>query len=58
MFFGVLDKEAWGGLSDMVWWEKVTLWPLVTLMVLLGIYPTPLLSMFDASVVALLRTFP
>jgi NADH-quinone oxidoreductase subunit M len=58
MFFGVLDEELWGSLADMVWWEKITLWPLVIFMVVLGFYPTPLLSMFDASVVALLRALP
>jgi NADH-quinone oxidoreductase subunit M len=58
MFFRGGDEALWKGLPDMAGWEKITLWPLVALMVVLGFYPTPLLSMFDASVKVLLRNLP
>ena len=58
IFLGTLDREKWGELPDMEWWEKVTMWPLVLLMVILGFYPTPLLDMFNASVTALLNGLP
>lgn len=54
VFLGTLDKERWGHLPDMTWWEKVTMWPLVVIMVFLGFYPTPLLEMFNAAFTHLL----
>ncbi len=57
LFFGSLDSERWHGLSDLVWWEKATLYPLVLLMVLLGVYPAPLVNTFNAAATALLRAF-
>ncbi|RME84221.1 MAG: NADH-quinone oxidoreductase subunit M [Caldilineae bacterium] len=46
------------GPTDMVLFEKVTLWPLVFLMILLGIYPTPVLGFFNTfSVDILSRLF-
>ncbi|MGC9523281.1 MAG: complex I subunit 4 family protein [Anaerolineae bacterium] len=57
LFFGTLDSERWHGLSDLVWWEKVTLWPLVIVMVVLGVYPAPLVNTFNAAVTTLLRAF-
>jgi len=41
-------------LTDMTWWEKATMWPLVVIMVFLGFYPTPLLDMFNAAFTQLL----
>jgi NADH:ubiquinone oxidoreductase subunit 4 (subunit M) len=38
----------------MVGFEKLTLWPLVAGMFILGIYPTPILDYFNASAVKLL----
>lgn len=55
MFLGKLDKERWGALPDMEWWEKVTMWPLVIGMVVFGFYPTPLLETFNAAITVLLR---
>lgn len=42
------------GPTDMMRFEKVTLWPLVALMILLGIYPAPVLNFFNTTAVALL----
>ena len=58
VFLGTLDKEKWGTLSDMEWWEKVTMWPLILGMVFFGFYPTPLLDMFNAALTALLSGLP
>jgi NADH-quinone oxidoreductase subunit M len=58
LFLGDLDKEKWGKLTDMTWWEKVTMWPLVIVMVVLGFYPAPLLNSFNAAVTALLQALP
>jgi len=58
VFLGELDKEKWGKLPDMEWWEKVTVWPLVVIMVFLGFYPTPLLDMFNHALTALLNNLP
>jgi NADH-quinone oxidoreductase subunit M len=58
IFLGTLDKERWGTLPDMEWWEKATMWPLVVIMVFLGFYPTPLLDMFNAALTALLEALP
>ncbi|HIC90246.1 MAG TPA: NADH-quinone oxidoreductase subunit M, partial [Anaerolineae bacterium] len=45
VFLGELDEERWGGLTDMDIFEKVTMWPLVAFMVVLGVYP-PLIVNF------------
>ncbi len=58
IFLGELDKVKWGQLPDMEWWEKVTMWPLVVIMVFLGLYPTPLLDSFNAAMTALLQNLP
>ncbi len=55
VFLGTLDKERWGHLPDMTWWEKVTMWPLVLTMVFLGLYPAPLLDTFNAATTTLLN---
>jgi NADH-quinone oxidoreductase subunit M len=55
IFLGELDKEKWGTLPDMTWWEKTTLWPLVVLTFVLGFYPTPLVDSFNAAMTALLQ---
>ncbi len=57
LFLGTLDRTRWGGLTDLVWWEKVTVWPLVILMVVLGVYPAPLVNSFNAAAMTLLRNF-
>ncbi len=58
LFLGVLDREKWGQLADMSDWEKVTLWPLVLVMVLVGFYPTPVLGTFNAALTLLLGKLP
>jgi len=58
VFLGTLDKERWGKLPDMEWWEKLTMWPLVVSMVFLGFYPTPLLDSFNAAMTTLLQALP
>ncbi|MBN1178741.1 MAG: NADH-quinone oxidoreductase subunit M [Anaerolineae bacterium] len=58
VFLGDLDKEKWGHLPDMLWWEKVTMWPLVLTMVFLGFYPTPLLNSFNLALTSLLNGLP
>ena len=55
LFLGTLDREKWGGLTDMTGWEKVTLWPLVLVMLLVGVYPTPVLDTFNAALTQLLN---
>lgn len=42
------------GPTDMAAFEKVTLWPLVILMFVIGIYPTLILNYFNGQAVALL----
>jgi len=54
IFLGQLD-ERWGGLRDMEGWEKVTVWPLVIIIVVFGFYPTLLLDMFNTALTALLE---
>jgi NADH-quinone oxidoreductase subunit M len=58
LFLGELDKEKWGKLTDMEWWEKATMWPLVVIMVFLGLYPAPLLDTFNAAVTNILQSLP
>jgi NADH-quinone oxidoreductase subunit M len=42
------------GPTDMVGFEKLTLWPLVIFMLVIGIYPTLILNFFNQSAVQLL----
>lgn len=39
----------------MAVFEKITLWPLVILMVVLGVYPSWLISLFNVSSVELIE---
>jgi len=48
------EGQAADGPTDMAFFEKLTLWPLVIGMLAIGIYPTWLLSFFNASSVELL----
>lgn len=65
IFFGAYDPEKvdhWttvdgghaDGPTDLVRFEKFTLWPLVILMFLIGIYPTVILNYFNGQAVYLL----
>ena len=58
LFLGKYDSKRWDhwttvfgehadGPTDMAFFEKVTLWPLVILMIFLGLWPTPLLMYFN-----------
>lgn len=49
------DGHHADGPTDMVAFEKWTLWPLVVGMFLLGIYPTPLLDFFNTSAIELMN---
>ncbi len=57
VFLGELN-ERWNTLTDMEWWEKVTMWPLVLIMVFLGLYPAPLLDTFNAAITTILQSLP
>ncbi len=49
-----VDGEHASGPTDMALFEKITLWPLVIGMVVIGIYPTWLLSFFNTSALQLI----
>ncbi len=57
LFLGSLDRDRWAGLGDLLWWEKVSVWPLVILMIVLGIYPAPLVNTFNAAVNVMVQAF-
>lgn len=50
-----VDGRETDGPTDMVGFEKVTLWPLVIGMIVIGIYPTLVLNYFNGSAVELLQ---
>jgi NADH:ubiquinone oxidoreductase subunit 4 (subunit M) len=53
VFLGDFDLERWkkishdAKLTDMVSFEKVTMWPLVLFMIAFGVFPTPLVNFFN-----------
>ena len=53
VFLGDFSMEKWkevtrgAELSDMLAFEKVTMWPLVVFMVGFGVYPTPIVEVFN-----------
>lgn len=53
IFLGEFDQEKWdeathhAELTDMTTFEKITMWPLVILMVLVGLYPTVVVSLLN-----------
>jgi len=49
-----VDGQHADGPTDMVGFEKLTLWPLIAGMFILGIYPTLILDYFNASAVQLM----
>ncbi len=49
-----VDGQHADGPTDLVAFEKITLWPLIIGMFVLGIYPTLILDYFNASAVQLL----
>jgi len=54
IFLGEFDQEKWNAathnaeLTDMATFEKVTMWPLVILMVLIGLYPSLIVRLLNA----------
>ncbi|NPV07860.1 MAG: NADH-quinone oxidoreductase subunit M [Anaerolineae bacterium] len=52
LFFGSLD-ERWRSLPDMYAWEVVSLAPLLAFMFFFGVYPTPLVDLFNTATTAL-----
>ena len=54
VFLGDFDLERWkqishgAKLTDMLTFEKVTMWPLVLFMIGFGVYPTPLVDFFNS----------
>jgi NADH-quinone oxidoreductase subunit M len=54
VFLGEFDAEKWervshgSKLTDMLTFEKVTMWPLVLFMIGFGIYPTPIVDFFNS----------
>ena len=48
------DGEHADGPTDMAGFEKVTMWPLIVAMFVIGIYPTPLVEYFNQSALELL----
>jgi NADH-quinone oxidoreductase subunit M len=53
VFLGDFDLERWkkishgATLSDMVSFEKVTMWPLILFMIAFGVFPVPLVNFFN-----------
>lgn len=50
VIFGVLMKPTLKSISDLNWQEKVVFAPLVAGVLILGVYPMPLLTMMESSV--------
>jgi NADH-quinone oxidoreductase subunit M len=54
VFLGDFSLDRWNKvthgakLTDMLSFEKVTMWPLVVFMIAFGVYPTPLVDLFNS----------
>jgi len=58
MFLGTFDEDRWGGkLRDMATFEKVTMWPLVLLMFIIGVYPSFIVSLLNGATTRLMAGF-
>ncbi|MCR4407178.1 MAG: NADH-quinone oxidoreductase subunit M [Anaerolineae bacterium] len=63
MFLGEFSQAKWdeqthhSSLFDMTWWEKGTMWPLVVIMVLVGLYPSIIVALLNGAMTALLESF-
>jgi NADH-quinone oxidoreductase subunit M len=61
VFLGSFDQEKWdrrthhAELTDMLTFEKVTMWPLVAGMVLIGIYPPVVINIINTATSALMH---
>ncbi len=56
MFLGKLN-EKYADLPDLSWRERVTLYPLVALIVVLGVYPMPLLGLITKKLTSMMSVF-
>jgi NADH-quinone oxidoreductase subunit M len=54
MFLGKLN-DKYVGLSDLTWRERITLYPLAAMIVILGIYPTPALNLINKTLMSILE---
>ncbi len=54
-FLGPL-KEAYRGLPDLAWRERLTLYPLAAIALVLGVYPQAILRVTSATLAALVQT--
>ena len=50
-----MDGQHTDGPTDMAGFEKVTLWPLIALMFIIGIYPTVVLNYFNSFALSLIQ---
>lgn len=63
VFLGEFDQEKWDAathnakITDMATFEKVTMWPLVIIMVLIGLYPSLIVRLLNAVSTALVSNF-
>jgi NADH-quinone oxidoreductase subunit M len=63
IFLGEFDQEKWdlathkAVLTDMTIFEKVTMWPLVILMVLIGLYPSLIVRLLNEVSTTLFSNF-
>jgi len=56
VFLGPLNEEH-KNLTDMNWRERLVLLPLCILVIVLGVYPQPVLNLMGATVAKLLNIF-
>ncbi len=56
VFLGPLNEE-YANLEDMTWREKFTLIPLAILVIVLGVYPMPVLNLMSSTIAQLLTLF-
>jgi NADH-quinone oxidoreductase subunit M len=60
MFLGEFSQARWdeathhAALPPMTWWEKVTMWPLVIIMILVGLHPSIIVALLNGAATALL----
>ncbi|HSW40698.1 MAG TPA: NADH-quinone oxidoreductase subunit M, partial [Acidobacteriota bacterium] len=57
MFLGA-PKEKWGGLRDVNWRERITLYPLAAATVILGVFPVPVFNLINTTLHQLLVVIP
>ncbi len=56
MFLGKLN-EKYAGLPDLTWRERITLYPLAALIVIMGIFPMPALNLINKTLLSILEVF-